>query len=164
MTGTKTNYDDDAVVVLGCAVVGTRPSRTLVNRLNECVDYVQKNPKAVVIVSGGQGPQEDISEAEAMQKYLVANGVSTDKIYIEDKATSTDENFKYSKIILDRLFPNGCKVCYITNDFHSYRAGLYAKKNGLDATSANAKTNLNAVAPSYLREAVAVVHYWIFGR
>jgi uncharacterized SAM-binding protein YcdF (DUF218 family) len=163
MTSTKTSYDDDVVVVLGCAVVGTRPSNTLRNRLEECVDYYNKNPEAVIIVSGGQGPQEDISEAEAMKLYLTNRGIPLEKIYTEDKATSTDENFKYSKVIIDELFPNGCKVCYITNDFHSYRAGMYAKKNGIEAVSCNSKTSINAIAPSYLREAVAVVHYWVFG-
>jgi uncharacterized SAM-binding protein YcdF (DUF218 family) len=161
MSCTKTTYDEDVVIVLGCAVVGERPSNTLVNRLEKCLEYCRKNPKAVVIVSGGQGPQEDISEAEAMKRYLVKNGIDEGRIYKEDKSTSTDENFKFSKVILDDMFPDGCSVCYITNDFHSYRAGCYARKNGIEAVSCNAKTNFTAIVPSYLREAAAVVHYWV---
>ena len=97
-------YKEDAIIVLGAAVHGKTPSRTLRYRLKKAVDYHEQNPDAIIIVSGGQGAQEDISEAEAMKIYLVENGVASNKIIKEDKSTSTAENFKFSKEILDETF------------------------------------------------------------
>ena len=97
-------YSEDAVIVLGAAVHGKTPSLTLKKRLDKAVEYHAQNPNAVIVVSGGQGAQEDISEAEAMKIYLIENGVKSDKIIKEENATSTYENFKFSKEILTKNF------------------------------------------------------------
>lgn len=162
-SGSATDYNEDAVVVLGCAVRGTIPSNTLIRRLEKCVEYSAKNPHAIIVVSGGQGEQEHISEAEAMRRYLTEHGVSKDRIYIEERSTSTEENFVFSKAILDNLFDSDYQICYITNDFHSYRAGIYAQRAGFtNPRCCNASTNTSTLIPSYLREAVAVLHLWFF--
>ena len=90
-------FNEDAVIVLGAAVHGKTPSLTLKRRLDTAVKYHKQNPDAVIIVSGGQGVQEDITEAEAMRNYLIKNGVEADKIIKEEAATSTFENFAFSK-------------------------------------------------------------------
>jgi len=163
----KTNsvdFTEDAVIVLGTAVHGERPSTPLILRLEKCIEYTKKNPKAIIIVSGGQGTQENVTEAYAMKKYLTEKGINAEKIIEEDKATSTNENFKYSKIILDNYFNKSYKVAYITNDFHSYRSYKLAKLNGLNALSYNTNTNITAILPSYMREVLTLIQLWIFKR
>ena len=85
------HFDEDAVIVLGAGLRGDRPSTTLKGRLNAAYEYHLENPDALIIVSGGQGHDEDITEAEAMKKYLVALGIPDDRIVKEEKSTSTYE-------------------------------------------------------------------------
>lgn len=158
----QTNFDEDALIVLGCAVHGETPSPTLYRRLENAVIYANKNPNALIVVSGGQGPQEKISEAEAMSRYLKEKGISADRIILEDKSTSTNENFKYTKEILSKKFDKNYSLCYITNDFHSYRANSLAKLNGFNPTSFNCKTDIFSFIPLYLRESLAVIKLWVF--
>ena len=156
-------YNEDAVVVLGAAVHGKTPSRTLRYRLKKAVDYHKQNPDAIIIVSGGQGAQEDISEAEAMKIYLIENGVASDKIIKEDKSTSTTENFAFSKEILDKTFDNDYDVAFVTNEYHILRASLCAKRAGLENTThLHSNTTLSYLISGTLRECLAVVKHIIF--
>ncbi len=157
-------FNEEAVIVLGCGLHGSVPSRNLADRLDAAIDYNSKNPNALIVVSGGQGPQEDCTEAEAMYKYLAERGISEDIILMEDKATSTNENYKFSKAILDEILGENYTVVYITNSFHSYRAGELAKLNGLDARAYNAGTSIPSLLPNYAREVLAVIQLWVFGR
>lgn len=157
-------FDEEAVIVLGCGLHGTVPSGNLVDRLNKAVEYHSKNPNAAIIVSGGQGPQEGCTEAEAMYKYLTESGVPDDIIIQETQSTSTNENYKYSKKILDDIFGKDYEVVYITNSFHSYRAGELARINGLNAKAYNARTKFSSLIPNYCREVFAVIQLWVFGR
>ncbi len=157
-------FDEEAVIVLGCGLHGTVPSGNLVDRLNKAVEYHSKNPNALIIVSGGQGPQEKCTEAEAMYKYLIENGVPEDIIIQEAQATSTNENYKYSKKILDDIFGEDYEVVYITNSFHSYRAGELARLNGLNAKAYNARTKFSSLIPNYCREVFAVIQLWLFSK
>lgn len=156
-------YSEDAVIVLGAAVHGKTPSRTLRYRLKKAVDYHEQNPDAIIIVSGGQGAQEDISEAEAMKIYLIENGVASNKIIKEDKSTSTSENFKFSKEILDASFTDDYSVAFITNEYHILRASLCAKRAGIENTThLHSNTTLSYLISGTLRECLAVVKYIIF--
>lgn len=156
-------YNEDAIIVLGAAVHGKTPSRTLRYRLKKAVDYHEQNPDAIIIVSGGQGAQEDISEAEAMKIYLVENGVAANKIIKEDKSTSTAENFKFSKEILDETFSGDYSVAFITNEYHIMRASLCAKRAGFERTThLHSNTTLSYLISGTLRECLAVVKYVIF--
>lgn len=161
----KADYSEDAVIVLGCSVIGDRISKPLMYRLDAAYDYYTHNPDAVFVVSGGQGPQEDLPEALAMYYYLTDKGIPSKNIIIEDKATSTNENYRFSKELLDKHFgENPYKCVYITNRFHSYRAGRLAEINGIDAKSYSAPIGPMAAAPSYMREVLAVFQLWIFNR
>lgn len=160
----QAEFDEDAVIVLGCGLHGTVPSGNLADRLNKAVEYHSKNPNAIIVVSGGQGPQEDCTEAEAMYKYLIERGISEDIIALETQSTSTNENYKYSKKILDDVLGEDYKVVYITNSFHSYRAGELARLNGLNAKAYNARTTCSSLIPNYCREVFAVIKLWVFGR
>jgi len=157
------SYKEDAIIVLGAAVHGKTPSRTLKYRLKKAVEYHKQNPDAVIVVSGGQGAQEDISEAEAMKIYLIENGVKSDKIIKEDKSTSTTENFKLSKEILDKHFSGDYSVAFITNEYHILRASLCAKRAGLENTThLHSNTSTSYLLSGVLRECLAVAKYLVF--
>ena len=82
--------------MLGAAVYGDRPSLTLVRRLEGSLDYLRRYPDSVAIVSGGMGKGENITEAEAMRDWLISNGISEDRVLMENRATSTQENLSFS--------------------------------------------------------------------
>ena len=116
------------LIVLGCQVNGTVPSLMLRQRLDAAAAYLNTYPDAVAIVSGGQGAGESISEAQCMYDYLTAAGIEPERIRLEDQATSTMENLRYSMEYLDST-----SVAIVSNEFHLYRAGQMAEKLGLDA-------------------------------
>lgn len=153
--------DEDAVIVLGAAVHGRELSNTLVGRLEVAVRCHRGNPDAVVVVSGGQGPQEDLPEAVAMRQYLIDRGVPDELIVVEDRSTSTEENFANSKALLDRRLPPGYLVVFVTDEFHVYRAGGIAADAGLVAHHASSRTPWYFWAANYLRETVAVTVFWL---
>ena len=159
----STDYKEDAIIVLGAAVHGKKPSLTLTKRLDKDVEYHKRNPNAIIVVSGGQGAQEDCTEAEGMRDYLVDNGVNHDIIIEESNATSTYENFKFSKEILDELFSREYTVCFITNEYHILRAGFCASEAGIiDISHLHSNTNLSYLISGSLRECLAVVKYAVF--
>ena len=158
------DYNEDAVIVLGAGIHGKTPSQPLVQRLNKAKEYYDKNPDAVIVVTGGQGFQEEITEAEAMKLYLIRRGVPEEKIIEEDKATSTYENMVFSKNILDDMLGDGYRVVVITNNFHIYRAQSIAKEAGIkDPAHFHAGIKWYNYAPCYLRECLAVLKTWVFG-
>ncbi len=156
-------YKEDAVIVLGAGVHGERISLPLKFRLDKAVEYHEKNPDAVIVVSGGKGYQEAISEAEAMEKYLLGNGVPENSIIKEDKSTSTIENMAYSKELLDTYFDKDYDIVVITNNFHIYRGVSYAKDAGFKNVShMSAHIRWYTIVPNYLRETLAVLKMWVF--
>ncbi len=155
-------FNENAVIVLGCGINGNKISLALKKRLDKCIEYIEKNREAIIIVSGGQGPQETITEALAMERYLIDKGVAGSKIIKEDNSTSTYENFKLSKKILDEIFITPYNIAYITNDYHSYRAGEIAKVVGFDAKSYSSGTEINLLPSTYSREVLALIKFWIF--
>ena len=157
----KVKYDEDAVIVLGASIHGDKISTPLKLRLDEAIDYHEKNPEALIVVTGGQGPHEDMTEGKAMADYLVENGVREDKIIKEEKATSTNENMKYSKEILDEYFDGEYKIAVITNQFHIYRGVVYAQMAGFDNVyHTHAGLPWYNILPCYLRESLAVLKLW----
>ena len=156
------NYNEDAVIVLGAGIQGEEVSESLRNRLDVVMRYYQKNSKVIIIVSGGQGPQEIITEALAMERYLLEQGVPAEQIIKEQMATSTWENFLYSKEILDRQFSGAYKVAFISSDYHIYRAKLIAKSIGFaEITYLGSDTPWYQILPSGIRECLAVMKQWV---
>lgn len=158
-------YDEDAVIVLGAGVRGEQLSRSLQNRLDAVVDYAEKNPGAVVIVSGGQGKGEDISEALAMERYLLSRGVSAERIRKEELSTSTRENFRFSQTVLSEMKEPYCivRIAFATSDYHVFRAAFLARDAGFEqVTHLHGGTPWFLHLPNGLREAVAVVVQCVF--
>ena len=93
-------YEADYIIVLGSKVNGTKPSYSLQYRIDKAAEYLKSHEKAIAIVSGGKGKGEDISEALAMKNELMKLNIAEDRIIMEDKSTSTDENIKFSKPLI----------------------------------------------------------------
>ena len=157
------DYTEQTVIVLGCGLRGERVSVGLAKRLNKAYEYHEKNPEAMIIVSGGQGPQEDISEALAMKRYLVEKGIPEEKIIMEDKSTSTITNFRFSLEIMEKEGMSLDSVVFVTNAYHVYRAASYAKVEGF-VEVAHLGTNIiwYTIPMNYMREMMAVVKMWVF--
>jgi uncharacterized SAM-binding protein YcdF (DUF218 family) len=150
----------DYLIVLGCQVRGTVPSRMLRQRLDAALDYLNAHPDATAIVSGGMGPGEDITEAECMYTYLTAAGIDPSRILQEAQATSTMENLRFS---LELMEP-GSTAAIVSNEFHLYRAGQMAEQLGLSPALIPADTEFPILTASYfLREILAVWKFHIFG-
>lgn len=148
------------VVVLGCRVYGERPSRMMVARLKAAQKYLEENPESACILSGGQGEDEDISEAECMYRYLVENGISPDRLYKEDKSTSTRENLLFSKEIIEREGLNK-SIAIATNEFHEYRAQRIASSLGFESGAVSGKTEIWVVPTYHIRELYGILYEWI---
>ncbi len=154
------DYREDALVVLGAAVHGSTVSPSLAERLDLAIDYHQRNPDAVLVVTGGRGPQEDLPEALAARRYLTERGVDARAILVEDRSSSTAENFAFAKALLDDRLAPGYRVAFVTNEYHVWRASRAAARAGLDASHLHTDTRWYVWPSSYLRESVAAVWSW----
>ncbi len=156
----------DYLIVLGAAVYGDQPSLTLVRRLEGALDYLSSYPDCTVIVTGGMGGGENISEAQAMFSWLLEKGVDPSRIIMEPKATSTMENLQFSfDIIRQRGDDPAGNVAIVSSAYHLYRAKLMAAKLGVpDAAGVAAPWGYFFVMLNYfIREAFGITHLWLLG-
>ena len=153
----------EAAIVLGAGVNGETPSLILQSRIERAADYLTKHPDAVAILSGGQGDGERISEAECMRRELVKRGIPEERLVLEDRSTSTAENFAYSKALLESMGLSETTVAVITSDFHCFRAHLIAQRAGLSVLDIPAESPYALLnANYYVREAFALCKTLIF--
>ncbi|MGG3470729.1 YdcF family protein [Neobacillus pocheonensis] len=148
----------DYLIVLGARVKGTVPSQAFASRIDAAANYLKENKNTIVIASGGQGPGEQISEAESIKRELVKQNISESRIILEDHSTDTYENIRFSKKLIPKDAKNGVVV---TNTFHIYRAVSIANKQGLDLQGLPAKTPWTAVLKSYSREYLAITKFYL---
>jgi len=159
------DYREDALIVLGSGVRGETPTGPLRRRLEAALEYHGKNPAALIVVSGGQGPQEDITEAEAMRRWLAGKGVPDELIIKEDRSRNTYENLEFSKAILDKRFGAGAyRTAFVTNAFHIFRAARLSRLLGLDARHVHAGMNPFEAPLAYLREFASLAKMWVLYR
>lgn len=153
------------VIVLGAGVNGTSPSLILSERIQRAYEYLSENPDVICIVSGGQGPNEDITEAQCMFDHLTAKGIDPDRIWQEDKSTSTRENIRFSlDVIEEKTGVRPTSAAIVSNEFHLFRAGLFAQEQDLEICGVPAKTGWLSLRVNYfLREIVAVWYYILLG-
>jgi uncharacterized SAM-binding protein YcdF (DUF218 family) len=155
-------HQPTSLIVLGSGLDGTQPSPMLRARLDTALIYAAQYPKAQIVVSGGQGFSEEISEADAMQRYLLAHGIAPQRILQEDQSTSTEENLLFSYRLLKAKAAE--PVLIITNDFHALRASKIAKKQGFPLVDlASAPPPLAIRYNAWLREYFAFVSSWLLG-
>ena len=145
--GAKAENNADYVIVLGAQWKSHGPSYVLQKRLDKAVDYLLENPETLVIVTGGQGSNEQITEAEGMYGYLVEAGIAAERIYQEDQATNTVENLVFSGDFLDR---ENDRVVLVTNNFHMFRALSIAKGQGYENVEGLAAGSYPGMLPNNL--------------
>ena len=156
----------DAVIVLGAGVNGETPSAALWSRIRAAEDYLEIHPDVPVVLSGGQGAGEAISEAEAMRRALwKEDRAENARLLLEERSTNTAENFRFSKALLEEwgLDTGTATIAVVTNDFHCFRAHMIAQKQGLRTIDVPAELPWWwLTANYYLREAFAVVKTALF--
>lgn len=156
----------DAVIVLGAGVNGETPSAALWSRIRAAEDYLERHPDVPVVLSGGQGPGEAISEAEAMRRALWGEDEAENaRLLLEEKSTNTAQNFAFSKALLEEygLDTETAVIAVVTNDFHCFRSHMIAQKQGLRTVDIPAELPWWwLTANYYLREAFAVVKTALF--
>lgn len=159
------NNSYDTIIVLGSGLQdGDKLSYVLTRRLETTLEYHKKNPSTPIILSGGQGHDELLSEAQAMKNYLISKGVPENLLFLEDKSTSTKENIIFSKEIIKKNDFSTDKIGIITNDYHSFRSNHLSKKLGLNSESISAKTS-NFLKINYMvREYFACVKSFLIDK
>ena len=148
------------VVVLGCRVRGTVPSKAMRQRLNAARRFLNDHPDAVCVLSGGQGDDEEITEAACMYRELTAAGIAPERLLTEEQSTSTRENFLFSQEIINK---NGLPetVVVVTNEYHQYRAGLIAKALGMETYAVSAPSGIGLLPTYWMREWFGILYEWI---
>ena len=155
-----------AVIVLGAGVNGETPSLSLRTRIDAAAAYLARHPDVPVILSGGQGPGEAITEAECMRRALVRRGADESRLYPEERSTSTQENLRYSRAILEELGVDPAqRVAIVTSDFHLCRARLMWGGDTA-AVPAHLPSTLyfQCLTVNYfIREAFGLAAYFVYG-
>jgi uncharacterized SAM-binding protein YcdF (DUF218 family) len=147
------------VIILGAGIKGDgSPTLTLERRLEAGIAYARQHPDTYIVVSGGQGSNEPMPEGHAMARYLKDRGVDPQRIVIEDRSSSTMENFRYSK----ELIGEQKEIVFITNKFHVFRSTILARRNGFKAYGYGTETPGIVLINSYLREIFALGKSLIF--
>lgn len=152
-SGNATN--EKIIIILGCRVKGTKPTRALVSRCSAGYEHLIKNKDSIAILSGGQGADEEISEAQCMKSVLISMGIDESRLIIEDKSTSTRENLEFSKKIIQSLGYTG-KIAIATNEYHLYRATLIARQCGLNVSRLSGRSIRFLRIPAFTREVFGI--------
>lgn len=154
---TKKPQENATLIVLGCKVYGEHASRSLRERLDVALIYLEENPDSQCIVSGGMGKGEKISEAECMYRYLIKKGIDSSRIIKEDKSTSTRENLRFSKKIMDERGMNE-NIAIATSEYHQYRASQIAKSLGFSVGAVSGHTAWWLFPTFYVRELYGILY------
>ncbi len=141
----------DYIVVLGCGIRGKKVTPLLAARIDKGIRLLRYNPNARMILSGGQGPGEEIPESEAMAAYAVQKGVDKDRMIIERESVSTEENLLFSKRLMEKEKP---KIAIVTTAYHVFRALILARKQGMKCVGFGAKTKWYFTLNAWIREFV----------
>ena len=147
------------IIVLGAQVRGRNTTDSLKRRLDAALEYLKEHPDVHVVVSGGQGKDEEVTEAYAMAQYLERAGIESGRIVQEDASVNTLENLKFSrKFITDVDAPVGI----VSNNFHVYRGCVYAERAGFRNPFPIAASCHPLLFPNYfIRECFAVWKLWL---
>lgn len=143
----RPRYNKDYIIVLGAGLInGEKVSKLLGNRIDAAIRFYNKQKKKKkrapkLVFSGGQGADEKLSEALAMQVYALSKGIPPEDTLLEEESTDTRENMKFSKEVIEKdTKKEKYKALYSTNNFHVLRAGIYARKQDFAAYGISAKT------------------------
>ena len=153
------------MVVLGAKVNRNGPSVSLWDRICGAYEYMEEHPDVIAVVSGGQGTDEPITEAECMYRELVMLGIDPKRIWIEDEATSTWENINFTlNMIEEKTGRRPEKLGVLSSEYHLFRASLFAKACDVEFVGIPAKTSrLSQAINHFMREVAGVWHYILLG-
>ena len=154
------------MVILGCQVKPWGPSILLQDRINKAADYLKEHPEVVVVASGGQGPDEHMTEAQAIYDALVAQGIDGGRILQEDRSHNTIQNLRYSMALLEREgYAVEDDIVVVSNGFHLTRVRmLWNRIHGDDdnlSTLAAPSSHIPSRYKMYIREPIALVKSFI---
>lgn len=139
----------DYIVVLGCGIRGKQVTPLLAGRIEKGIRLLKYNPEAKLLLSGGQGPGEEIPESHAMASYAGENGVAEDRIIIEDQSVSTRENLLFSRKLMENENP---RIGIVTTSYHVFRALILAKQCEISCIGFGARTKWYFTLNAELRE------------
>lgn len=152
----------DYILILGCRF---RRDGTLTpllrGRVDRAIDFWRRQKaatgkEAVLIPSGGQGVDEPIAEAEAMRRYIDAQGIPSDCVVLENQSRNTYQNMEYSKALIERS-GEGAKVVYATTNYHVFRSGVWANLAGLPAEGVGSRTKWWYWPNAFMRECAGLM-------
>lgn len=179
---TKPKQDADYMILLGARVKGSQITTNLKYRLEVATEYLSDNLDTMVVVSGGQGEGENLSEAEAMRNYLIEHGILADRILLEDGSVNTDQNIRNSLNMIQDYEKSQSRttepksrvkrIVLVSNGFHLYRATRIAGKQLKElqdeentvVEGLGSRTMLYTLPTSYVREVFAVLKYRLYGQ
>lgn len=160
--------EPQVMVILGCQVKPWGPSVLLQDRLDKALDYWREHPDITIVVSGGQGPDEHISEAQCMYDYLTEQGVDGTQILLEDQSHNTWENIQYSQELLQAQGVDTSQMLVVSNGFHLTRVKLLWGREWQGEYTLSALAAPSSHVPSrlkmYIREPLALVKSFLFDR
>ncbi len=154
--------EEATVTILGCQVKNGAPSLMLKKRLDAALVYLNQHENVPVIVCGGQGKDEAISEAECMSEYLLSHGIEKKRIYQDAVSVSTLENLQNAKEIITAQDWNP-EIIIVTDGYHQFRAANIAHSLGLKTTAVSAKTSWYLVPSYWVREWLGICYQFVFG-
>lgn len=154
--------EPDYIIILGSGLFGDKVPPLLAQRLDKGWQIYEKfGRRPRIIVSGGQGPDELVSEAQAMAAYLTEKGLDPDAILLENQSRTTYENLLFSKSLMKPESADKGYHVVVTNSFHALRAGVYMRRIGIKGRSIGSPTALYFLPSAWIRETVGlVVLYW----
>ncbi len=155
------NKQCDVAIVLGASVSDDGVSQVYKQRLNHAIELFNDNSIEKIIVTGGKGEGNTLSEAFIAKDYLISQGIPEEKIILENQSTITQENLENSKKIMEE---KGYKTALIVSDpLHMKRSMLIAEDIGMDAYSSPTQTSayqsLKTKIPFVARETFLYVGY-----
>lgn len=151
----KETNSPQTVVVPGCSVLGTHPSKMLIRRLEAACKVLQQHEEYPCVVTGGQGRGEDCTEAQAMKDWLVCRGIAAQRIYLEDRSTNTWQNLSFAKEVMDRNhLPK--QILVVSDRYHLYRCSRIAKQLELSCACLPCPINPVVAFGYWFRECVAL--------
>ena len=161
---TEENSGRDYLVVLGASMHGDQVSLSLQHRLEGALEYMEKYPDSIGIMTGGQGEGEDITEAEGMRRWLTDRGIPDERIIKEDKSSSTFENLQNAREIILSRGGSLDNVAILSSGYHLYRAKSIAGNLGYSPVGVAGNIGYPIYTLGmFIREAFGITHLWVLG-
>lgn len=159
----KARGDEKFLLVLGAPVLNDRPTPCLTSRAEAAASWMKRYPDTHAVLSGGKGLPR--TEARTLEDEITARGIDRDRLTLEGESATTDENFQFSRPVLDSLGWRGEPLVVVTNRFHVFRLRHYAENSGF--THIRYLVTPTPMPVRFLwtfREVIVVLRWWVLGK